>query len=121
MNRKGSTPSTPTSQSSVNSISQQKFGSNLCAVLNDPRKDRTKIAYLFTKTWGYEFVDTAPIPPIGSIYAAGNANKYRNIKHFEFKEHLDQFGNVRKSLSFRYINCNSLFYKRDTPDILNIK
>lgn len=37
----------------------QRFTSNMCAVLNDPRKDRNKINYLFTKTWGSDFVDNS--------------------------------------------------------------
>ena len=39
-----------------------QFTSNMCAVLNDPRKDRTKINYLFTKTWGSDFVDNFHAP-----------------------------------------------------------
>ena len=35
----------------------------MCAVLNDPRKDRNKINYLFTKTWGSDFTENVTIPP----------------------------------------------------------
>jgi hypothetical protein len=70
-----------------------KFGSNLCAVLNDPRKDRAKVAYLFTKTWGSDFVDSAQVPAITTVHAI-SANKYRNIKFLEFKEHLESFSGV---------------------------
>lgn len=36
----------------------------MCAVLNDPRKDRTKVSYLFTKTWGSDFTDNVTLPPM---------------------------------------------------------
>lgn len=34
------------------------FSSNLTAVLNDPSKERNKKNNLFTKTWGYDFIET---------------------------------------------------------------
>jgi hypothetical protein len=86
--------SSPAMQRRKNSqAGSQKFGSNLCAVLNDPRKDRTKIAYLFTKTWGSDFVDSAPVPSITTAHAI-SANKYPGVKSGEFKEHLNSYSMV---------------------------
>jgi hypothetical protein len=74
----------------------QKFGSNLCAVLNDPRKDRTKTSYLFTKTWGSDFVDTVQVPSITNVHTnSKNQNKYRPIKLNEFRPFLDEFSEVK--------------------------
>ena len=104
---------------------QQKFGSNLCAVLNDPRKDRTKIAYLFTKTWGSEFVDSIPVPAITTIHASpgASANKYKNIKFNEFKEHLDRFSAVRIILNQLIFFLNKPIYLiiREISSMLKIK
>lgn len=72
---------------------ERKFTSNLCAVLNDPRKDRTKINYLFTKTWGNEFIDN-PVYP--SIYQLNP--KYAALKSLEFRDYLGKIGNVRTSV-----------------------
>lgn len=68
---------------------QQRFSSNLCAVLNDPRKDRNKINYLFTKTWGSDFVETATPAPIQSLHL-----NYKNIKLNEFKEYINNISEV---------------------------
>lgn len=72
------------------SETKQKFTSNLCAVLNDPRKDRAKVNYLFTKTWGYDFIDTSPIPSILTVHS-----NYRNFKKDDFDEYLTQTKDVR--------------------------
>lgn len=63
----------------------QKFTSNMCAVLNDPRKDRNKINYLFTKTWGSDFTD--------------NVSNVPSIKNTVFKS---EFKDYSKSLGNRY-------------------
>ncbi len=82
-----------------------RFGSNLCAVLNDPRKDRAKVAYLFTKTWGSDFVESAPVSAITSVHAI-SASKYRNVKFNEFKEHLDSFSAV----NFKFYPYFSIYF-----------
>lgn len=81
-----SAPNSP--NSTVNSSNTQKnnsFSSNLCTVLNDPRKDRNKINYLFTKTWGSDFVDTVTIHPISN---------YKNFKLKDFEEYLNDIKEV---------------------------
>lgn len=67
----------------MNSQQIQKFTSNMCAVLNDPRKDRTKINYLFTKTWGSDFTDNVSnVPSIkNTVYKT------------EFREYIKSLGN----------------------------
>ena len=71
---------------------QQRFSSNMCAVLNDPRKDRTKVNYLFTKTWGSDFVDSERlIPAIGHVHPANYANV---SKKYDFKEYLSNMAEV---------------------------
>ncbi len=66
----------------------QRFTSNMCAVLNDPRKDRNKINYLFTKTWGSEFTDNiSQIPKTKTTVSKTEFNDYikkispRYIRH----------------------------------------
>ena len=62
-------------------ISSQ-FTSNMCAVLNDPRKDRTKTNYLFTKTWGSDFND--------NFYAS----KSSVIKRMDFNDYIETINEV---------------------------
>ena len=70
---------------------QQRFSSNLCAVLNDPRKDRAKINYLFTKTWGSDFVDAERlIPAITTMHPTTFSTSFRQS---DFKDYL---GNIRE-------------------------
>ncbi len=73
--------------STINSSNKPKnsFSSNLCTVLNDPRKDRNKINYLFTKTWGSDFVDTVTIHPISN---------YKNFKLNDFQDYLNDIKEV---------------------------
>ena len=81
---------------------QQRFSSNLCAVLNDPRKDRAKVSYLFTKTWGSDFVDSErSIPPITSVHPANFSN---NHKKTDFKEYLESVTHV----SFYFFESTTL-------------
>jgi hypothetical protein len=81
------TPNSP--NSTVSSSNTQKnantFSSNLCTVLNDPRKDRNKINYLFTKTWGSDFVDTVTIYPISN---------YKNFKLKDFQDYINDIKEV---------------------------
>jgi hypothetical protein len=71
---------------------QQRFSSNLCAVLNDPRKDRAKINYLFTKTWGSDFTDSERlIPAITAVHPTTFSNS--SFKQGDFKDYL---GNIKE-------------------------
>ena len=71
--------------------SQQRFTSNMCAVLNDPRKDRNKINYLFTKTWGSDFTDNA---------AAQIPKMMKNIKNNIVLK--SEFDDYLKGISLRH-------------------
>jgi hypothetical protein len=82
---------------------QQRFSSNLCAVLNDPRKDRAKINHLFTKTWGSDFVDSERLIP--NITAMHPTTFSMSFKQSDFKEYL---GNMRE-VKFLKITINALF------------
>lgn len=86
--------STASSNEQQNQTKQQ-FSSNLCAILNDPRKDRTKINYLFTKTWGSDFVDTAHVPSIKSIHS-----NFVNYKIADFKDYLSNSNDVILEILF---------------------
>ena len=68
---------------------QQRFTSNMCAILNDPRKDRNKINYLFTKTWGSDFTDTSSIPSIKTLHS-----NYSNLKKIEFNDYIKYISEV---------------------------
>jgi hypothetical protein len=79
---------------SSQSISQfkqpvQRFTSNMCAVLNDPRKDRNKVNYLFTKTWGNDFSDNSTIPSIKTVHS-----NYSVLKKIEFNEYINLIAEV---------------------------
>jgi hypothetical protein len=67
------------SKSLGSSLYTQRFSSNLCTVLNDPRKDRNKINCLFTKTWGTDFVDSVSVQPLNNI---------KNYKTNDFQDYL---------------------------------
>lgn len=67
----------------------QRFTSNMCAILNDPRKDRTKINYLFTKTWGSDFTDSTQIPSIKT-----NNSSYAALKKLEFTDYIKLIAEV---------------------------
>lgn len=66
-----------------------KFSSNLAAVLNDPSKDRNKVPYLFTKTWGNDFTENATIGSINTIHS-----NYKNYKPNEFQPYLNSTHDV---------------------------
>lgn len=66
-----------------------KFSSNLAAVLNDPSKDRNKVPYLFTKTWGNDFTENATIGSINTIHS-----NYKNYKPNEFQTYLNSTHDV---------------------------
>lgn len=68
-----------------------KFSSNLAAVLNDPSKDRNKVPYLFTKTWGNEFTENSPISSVHVIHP-----NYKNYKPIEFKPYLNSTHDVSR-------------------------
>jgi hypothetical protein len=99
--KKNDQPSTSTTQKPIND--NKFFTSNLCAVLNDPRKDRNKTNYLFIKTWGAEFTDTSSsIPALNtahpsypSVLKSINFNSYINqiseghLKHLKNKAELN--------------------------------
>lgn len=76
------------SNSESSQISKPIFSSNLAAVLNDPRKDRTKKAHLFTQTWGSDFTDHANFKTIKSDLG---------IKNFE--THLNETNEVSSGLN----------------------
>ena len=63
----------------------------MSAVLNDPRKDRNKVNYLFTKTWGSDFSDTASVPSIYHIHST-----YTKIKPNEFNDYNKNLSEVFK-------------------------
>lgn len=68
-----------------------RFTSNLCAVLNDPSKDRNKVNYLFTKKWGNDFVDNlSTIPTISQV----NPKYATLLKRLDFKDYLSKLGDV---------------------------
>jgi hypothetical protein len=98
---------------------QQRFTSNMCAILNDPRKDRNKINYLFTKTWGSDFIDTSPIPSIKTLHS-----NYSNLKKIEFNDYIKYISEVCFfvclciSRRYNYINFKS---NRNIQDILKTK
>ena len=68
-----------------------KFSSNLAAVLNDPSKDRNKVPYLFTKTWGNEFTENSPISSVHVIHP-----NYKNYKPTDFKPYLNSTHDVSR-------------------------
>ena len=73
----------------------QRFTSNMCAVLNDPRKDRNKINYLFTKTWGNDFTDNSTIPSIKTVHS-----NYSVLKKIEFNDYIKLMAEVCVSDDF---------------------
>lgn len=66
------------SNSESSQIPKPIFSSNLAAVLNDPRKDRTKKANLFTQTWGSDFTDHANFKAIKSDLGIKNFETHIN-------------------------------------------
>lgn len=57
----------------------------MCAVLNDPRKDRNKVGYLFTKTWGSDFTDNVTLPPM--IKSSAYKNDFDSYKQSIAERH----------------------------------
>jgi hypothetical protein len=99
-----------TSLKSKEDQQQQKprtFSTNLSALLNDPKKDRTKIAYLFTKTWGNEFVDSATAPSIQILYPSA----YASLKQINFSDFVKSIAEVRLNFFLYFKNKikNNLF------------
>ena len=91
--------------SSLQSISSQtkqqpvqRFTSNMCAVLNDPRKDRNKVNYFFTKTWGNDFTDNSTIPSIKTVHS-----NYSILKKIEFNEYIKLIAEVYRFFSFNFV------------------
>ncbi len=80
---------------------QQRFSSNLCAVLNDPRKDRAKINYLFTKTWGSDFTDSERlIPSITAAHPTTFSNS--SFKQCDFKDYLGNIKEVKFVINYNF-------------------
>ena len=71
------------------SSSCSSFSSNMSAVLNDPRKERTRVANLFTKTWGSDFVESPNLPPVNGV-------NFRNYRLKDFQEHLASIKQVNR-------------------------
>ena len=87
----------------------QRFTSNMCAVLNDPRKDRTKINYLFTKTWGTDFTDTFQLSPLKKCSAAykGDFVNYKQTMTERFPKHVrNKIDAFEKSESQNFSSSN---------------
>ncbi len=51
--------------------------------MNDPRKDRSKVNQIFTKTWGADFTDNPSFPEF-------TVKEFPNIISNDFKGYLDQ-------------------------------
>lgn len=79
-----------------NRTSTNRFTSNLAAVLNDPKKDRVKANQMFTKTWGYDFVDSASIPSINLVHS-----NYKNHKLVEFNAYINAIQQVLSIILYR--------------------
>ncbi|CAF0926719.1 unnamed protein product [Brachionus calyciflorus] len=109
-------------KSSPTNAPKSVFSSNLAAVLNDPRKDRSKKSHLFTKTWGSDFTDT--------IHFSTNKSDL-NLKHFEthlnelnerIKKHNQNKTSIENnnnsiSKANKFGNDNSLFDLENIPKI----
>jgi vacuolar protein sorting-associated protein 54 len=68
---------------------QQRFSSNLCAVLNDPRKDRAQVNHLFTKTWGSDFVDSSVVVVVAAAANSDSSSSSSSrLKKNDFKDYL---------------------------------
>ncbi len=97
----------------------QRFTSNMCAVLNDPRKDRNKINCLFTKTWGSEFTDNiSQIPKTKSVVAKSDFNDYIKViapRHSRHVKSIQDSNNTENQL-----NSSSSSIPNDSSDIEKI-
>ena len=64
----------------------------MSALLNDPRKDRSKVNQIFTKTWGTDFTDNPSFPEF-------TVKEFPNFISNDFKGYLDQTNAVSRFIS----------------------